>query len=161
MARPYTDEERARVQQVFLDRYSAVGEKHLAADAAGTTWKTIRSWRKTDPEFDQRVRTAISLYRGRLGEAAHKRGVDGVEEAVYWNGTVVGTKRVYSDRLLLAHLARHMPGCYGPRVTVDEVKTVRFPQIRKMRPEDAAKLAVLLEQIAKSAPDVDKDEGAG
>jgi hypothetical protein len=44
--------------------------------------------------------------REQVGEMLGTRAIEGIEEEVWHRGEVVGTRRRYDTRLLLAHLAR-------------------------------------------------------
>jgi len=52
----------------------------------------------------------------RLEDEATRRAVEGWDEPVYQGGQRVGTKRKFSDRLLIARLEAEMPGKYGRQV---------------------------------------------
>ncbi len=47
-----------------------------------------------------------------LTDEVDARGRDGVEVPVYFNGEIVGTRLLYSDRLLLARLRALRPDLY-------------------------------------------------
>ena len=52
------------------------------------------------PTFKDMVEEAKDEYRYVIEAEAHRRAVDGVDKDVYFQGTVVGKEKVYSDTLL-------------------------------------------------------------
>ena len=61
----------------------------------------------------------------RLVEIAMQRAVDGVPVPLMWQGSQVGEKRWYNDRLLMFLMKHHLPARYGP-----VVRPGRFPGTR-------------------------------
>ncbi|MDM8010174.1 MAG: hypothetical protein QUV08_04340 [Parasphingorhabdus sp.] len=62
--------------------------------------------RRRDPGFARGWQAALVLARDVAEDALQERAIDGIEEPVYYHGEVVGMRRRYDSRLLLAHLAR-------------------------------------------------------
>lgn len=77
----------------------------------------VTHWRDTDESFAVLMDTVKSLVIERLETEADRRAYEGVEEAVYYKGEVVGSKRMYSDNLLMFRLKGLKPEVYrdGPR----------------------------------------------
>jgi len=84
----------------FLAVLETSGSFQAAADAVGINVKTQYNARATDKAFAELCEEALERYRAALVAEIHRRAVVGVEEPVYQGGVLVGTKRVYSDRLL-------------------------------------------------------------
>lgn len=71
-----------------------------ACDAVGIERSTAYRQRHADEAFAKAWDEAMEAGVDRAEAEAFRRGVEGVEEAVWHQGVAVGTKRVYSDALL-------------------------------------------------------------
>ncbi len=105
---PRPDPQRDRRRQTFL-RLLAAGEPAIgAADAADIPRSTLYIWRRDAPRFRAAWDRAAVLAREALADrfqaALIHRAVDGVDEPVFHAGKLVGTRKRYSDALLLAGL---------------------------------------------------------
>lgn len=76
------------------------GDTLAAAKAVGVSLVFVNQWRKDDKEVNARLTEAERVGTQGLVSAAIRRAVHGVEEDVYFKGSVVGQKVVYSDGLL-------------------------------------------------------------
>ncbi len=83
-----------------------------AAAAAGYAAASVYRWRLADPAFARTWGLAQEMAVDLLAEEADRRGRLGVEEPVFYAGRQVGTRRRYSDALLLARLKALSPGKY-------------------------------------------------
>jgi hypothetical protein len=83
-----------------------------AAAAALYTPASVYRWRAADAEFAANWTLALSMAADLLAEEADRRGRDGVDEPVFQKGREVGTRRRYSDGLLLARLKALLPHKY-------------------------------------------------
>lgn len=83
-----------------------------AADAAGYASVSVYRWRLTDPAFAEMWGRAQEVVADLLAEEADRRGRDGVDEPVFYAGRQIGTRRRYSDGLLLARLKALLPHKY-------------------------------------------------
>jgi hypothetical protein len=90
----------------FLDHLSEYGNVALACKRAGVSRQTAYRERRRHPAFAKLWDAATLAARTVAEEALAERAVHGVEEPVFYHGEEVGHRRRYSDRLLLAHLAR-------------------------------------------------------
>jgi hypothetical protein len=98
----WTAERRAR----FLDSLAARGNVRLACRRVNLSPEAAYRLKRRDPQFARGWAAALVLaHDGALAELAD-RAIDGVEEAVWYRGEQVGTRRRFDSRLLLAHLAR-------------------------------------------------------
>jgi len=87
-----------------------------AAAAAGVSLKTGWNWRHAGEEtFDAALALARSLHCDRLEAEIYRRAHEGVETPVYQNGRMVGTKRTFSDLLLIFAAKGAMPDKYRER----------------------------------------------
>ena len=76
------------------------GDMSSAASAAGVSVASVHFWMEEDDKAAGRLKLAQMIGWSRLESAAYERAVKGIEEDVWYQGQVVGSKRVYSDGLL-------------------------------------------------------------
>ena len=101
-ASQWTGEVKAR----FLDSLSQRGNVRAACKSVGLSAETAYRQRRRDAVFARAWAAAMALAR-RVGEQVlADRAIDGIEEEVWHRGEMVGTKRKFDSRLLLAHLGR-------------------------------------------------------
>lgn len=93
-------------QAVFLAALAATGAVRSAAGRAGISHQTAYRERLASPGFRRAWDAALVAARARGEEVLASRALDGWAEDVVYHGEVVCTRRRFSDRLLLAHLAR-------------------------------------------------------
>lgn len=104
MTRPRTNRERKR--RAFLNALASGRSVTEAACHAGINWSTLYAWRQNSSSFanawvNASLCAESALYE-RLELALIQRAVEGVEEPVFHKGSQVGTRKRYSDTLLLA-----------------------------------------------------------
>ncbi len=92
-----------------------------ACDAAGYVRSCVYDWRKQDPDFAARWAHALHIAGDLLEEEADRRGRDGYDEPVFFQGEERGVKRKYSDPLLLARLKAIRPEQYREKITMPTV----------------------------------------
>ena len=98
----WTPERRTR----FLDRLAQDGNVLAACALVGLSREAAFRLRRREPLFARAWAAAQSLAREASAQVLGSRAIDGVEEDVWYRGEVVGTRRRYDNRLLLAHMAR-------------------------------------------------------
>ncbi|HEX2042541.1 MAG TPA: hypothetical protein VHF24_07880 [Acidimicrobiales bacterium] len=103
---PVSDARRPRTKAAFLAAYAREGNVTAAAAAAGIKRQTHQSWLEDDDLYRSRFAAACEEATDALEAEARRRALHGVEEDVYHDGRVVGTRRVYSDELLMFLLSR-------------------------------------------------------
>lgn len=118
--------------RAFIGAFSQSGNITAAAEAVGVSRQSHYDWLAADDVrsgFDMAdpgtepgpYRTAFLAAEeeaaDRLEMEARRRGSEGWLEPVYQGGAMVGTKRKYSDRLLMALLEAHHPK-FGRKVRV-------------------------------------------
>ncbi|AWW75100.1 hypothetical protein CD351_11745 [Erythrobacter sp. KY5] len=97
----------ARKRQAgFLRKLADCGEVRAAAKASAVSHQTVYRMRRASPVFRAAMDAAFLIARELAEDLLASRAMNGIEEEVYYHGEVVATRRRYSDRLLLAHLAR-------------------------------------------------------
>jgi hypothetical protein len=92
-----------------------------ACAAADYARSCVYEWRKEDRDFAGRWTRAIQIAGDLLEEEADRRGRDGYDEPVFFQGEQRGVKRKYSDSLLLARLKAVRPDEYRERITMPTV----------------------------------------
>lgn len=102
----------------YLTELARAGRKHGAAKAAGLKMSFIQDLRKDDPEFAEAEREALQVYGESLEKEAHRRGVEGWDEPVFYKGDVCGHVQRFSDRLLELSLKKNVPE-WRDKVQVD------------------------------------------
>src|SRR5688572_17413757 len=90
----------------FLDRLAQDGNVLAACALVGLSREAAYRLRRRDPLFARAWAAAQALAREASAQVLATRAIDGVEEEVWYRGEVVGTRRRYDNRLLLAHMAR-------------------------------------------------------
>lgn len=105
-------------KQAFIEIYRQNGLVQRSAKTIGVSPPTIANHRKKDPTFDMACQMAYKDYCESLEREAYRRAVEGVPEAVFYQGIHIADKLVYSDRLLELKLKRHMPE-YRERQSID------------------------------------------
>lgn len=83
------------------DLQTNCGDLHKAARAAGMSPAMLFRWIRDDKEAAERIDEAQRVGWAMLESEAIRRAVQGVDKDVYFQGDVVGTETVYSDRLLV------------------------------------------------------------
>lgn len=111
-------------EQVFLDTLAQGWSVKKSAWTAGVSSDTVRNWRSKSETTRQEDGTYLDDFAVRwetawcdgvdvLEDAAHHRGVVGVERPVYQGGLMVGTTTEYSDTLLNLALRGKRPERYN------------------------------------------------
>lgn len=99
---PFTLERQAR----FLEALSISGNVRACCRAVAIGPNTAYRWRRASPDFARGWEAALVAARVHAEQVLADRALNGVEEAVFYHGEEVARRRRYSDKLLLAHLAR-------------------------------------------------------
>lgn len=90
----------------FLEALAADGNVRAACARVGLSREAAYRLRRREPLFARAWAAAQLLARENVGEVLGTRAIEGIEEEVWHRGEVVGTRRRYDTRLLLAHMAR-------------------------------------------------------
>ena len=77
--------------------------------------RSVYRWRGQNAAFVARWARALDMAGDLLEEEADRRGRDGFDVPVFYQGRTCGTKRTYSDGLLLARLKAIRPEMYRER----------------------------------------------
>lgn len=104
---------------------------NAACAMAGYARRCVYRWRSSDHMFAARWRDANAVACDLLADEADRRGRDGFDEPVFYKGEQCGTKRRYSDGLLLARLRALRPEQYRETPTL-----ISFGQPVAAQPRD-------------------------
>lgn len=114
----------AQARAEFLEELAVLGSANAAAAAAGISESVARYHRDADPDFAEECQRALDRHHRMLMQVVKKLGVDGVEEPIFDRlGVEIGKKKRYSERMLLAWLARQETGSWAQRGTVKHEHT--------------------------------------
>lgn len=98
-------------QQEFIERLAETGSVRAACRAMGVNDTTIYRLRR-HPEADsfrKAWEAALDIGIAKIEDVAMDRAMNGVEVPVYHRGKLVGSRRVYNDRLLMFLLRNRAP----------------------------------------------------
>lgn len=102
----------------FLQTLRGTGNIALACRESGVNRATVYRWRENSERFRLKWDEAITHSTDLLEAEARRRGMSGVDEAVFHRGRQVGTVRKYSDGLLTVLLRAHRPEKFGRKVEI-------------------------------------------
>ena len=105
----------ARTHRADERFFAAIENGHpvrVACEASGYARRSVYRWRAEDEAFARLWVDAVMVAADLLEEEADRRGRDGTEEPVFYQGAQVGAKRRFSDALLLARLKALRPAQY-------------------------------------------------
>lgn len=98
----WTPERQAR----FLDRLAARGNVRLACRHVGMSPEAAYRLRRRDELFARGWAAALLKAREVAEQVLAEWAIDGVEEAIWYRGEHMGSRRRFDGRLFLAHMAR-------------------------------------------------------
>jgi hypothetical protein len=99
----------AAKKRAFLSAFAQLGKREAAAAAIGIELRTHRYWMQNDSVYVEAFKHAEAVVADRIEDEMFRRGVEGVERGVWYNGVQVGTERHYSDTLLIFAAKGAMP----------------------------------------------------
>ena len=97
------------VLSLFLGAYAKTGNVTTAAEKVGFSRATAYRYRDADPDFAAAWDEARAEAGDRLKAEAIRRGVEGWDEPVFYQGEVCGHIRRYSDGMLGRLLEATLP----------------------------------------------------
>lgn len=121
----------------FLLCLAHCGNVTIAAEFAGSSRASLYNWRNHDSVFRAQWDEALLEAGDRLGNIAWQRAVKGVEIPVFYQGEQIGSRHVFSDRLLVYLLD------YA-RSRKKQADSVKIPDQDSLYAEFEAKLAALI-----------------
>jgi hypothetical protein len=90
----------------FLEALAADGNVRAACARVGLSREAAYRLRRRDALFARAWAAAQLHGRERVGELLGTWAIEGIEEELWFRGELVGTRRRFDARLLLAHIAR-------------------------------------------------------
>jgi len=99
-------------EKMFLELLSEGMSVSAACERADIPRRSIYNRRRADQAFREQWDEALDMAADTLEAEADRRGRDGWSEDVYYRGQVVGTRRRYSDRMLVFRLRALKPDIY-------------------------------------------------
>ena len=108
-----------RDRQAVLDALAQGHSITKACELAGVERRGVYGWRVKEPEFAQAFDEALERGNDALRDEIRRRGVDGWDEPVFYQGEQCGAIRKYSDRMLELQAKARMPYEYRERVSAE------------------------------------------
>ena len=133
----------------FLETLRTTCNVTASAEAAGISRSRAYEIRSTDKEFAAEWLEAEEMATDALVAEARRRGVEGVDEPVYYLGQQVGKVRKYSDRMLEILLKAHRPDQFKERIA-NEHSGLKGGPIQYSNLDRANRLMTLIEQAKKN-----------
>ncbi|MBF0419625.1 MAG: terminase [Magnetococcales bacterium] len=132
------------IKRKFIEFVSQGWTIDKASKLLKTSRQNFYRWAEGDPAFAAAWAEAKEQGIAVLEDEVHRRAVEGVKEAVFHNGTVVGEKVCYSDTLLMFALKAARPEVYGhSKVEVQHSGSVDFTAMLKSAYQAAKRDGVL------------------
>lgn len=132
-------------RRAFLMSFAKCPSISRAARAAGVSPTTVTNARKKDPAFEAKFQEAFAVATDRILEAAWERGVEGVEETIFFQGEEVGTRIVYDSKLLEMLAKGLSPEVFDSRFKVAQIGARVIGNLAERRTEalEAAQARIL------------------
>lgn len=105
-----------RVRETFIDALRETCNVSEAARVAKISRNTAYEHRKADPVFAEAWDEAEQEAADKLEREAWRRGVEGVDKPIVYQGAITDTHKEYSDRMLELLLKAHRPEKFKDRV---------------------------------------------
>lgn len=113
-----------RAREAFLAKLAESCNVSEACRTAGIGRQTAYDWREDDPGFREDWRRAEEEAADKLEREAWRRGVEGTDKPVTFQGAITATYKEYSDRMLELLLKAHRPDKFTDRIKGDLTGTV-------------------------------------
>lgn len=94
------------VRVKFLEALANCGNVRSAVRYVQRSRTSAYNLKQRDVDFSRGWDAAVLISRDDSTDVLQDRAINGIEEDVYYKGEVVGSRRRYDSRLLLAHIAR-------------------------------------------------------
>ncbi|MCI4590487.1 hypothetical protein MOK15_10305 [Sphingobium sp. BYY-5] len=126
-------------QRAFIAALADMGSVKAAARSIGMTSESAYCPRRQRGVEGFAAAWLAALDHGvrRLEDIALERAIHGVEVPVYSYGKLVGTRRVFNDRLLMFMLRNRAPDRFTPRASVRPQPVVADPMAERPDSPDA------------------------
>lgn len=108
-----------RAREKFLTVLAETCNVTEAARLSGVSRRCAYDWREADATFRELWADAEQEGADKLEREAWRRGVEGVDKPVTFQGVITATYREYSDRMLELLLKAHRPEKFKERGAVE------------------------------------------
>ena len=157
--RNFTEEERKKRKEMFLQAYALKGTIKAGCDAATINRTTYYFWLERDGKFADSLALAKEDYEDSIREAIHTRAIDGIvkERRVYYKGDLVDVQyeTEYSDTLL-AQMAKAKLPEYQKDSEEEANKKIPLSAIQDIARALGETLASPEAEVVEPFPDVSK-----
>lgn len=144
----------------FLDALAQCGNVTQSCEIADFTTVTAYRHYKNNPEFAKAWDEAAKIGARALEDEARRRGFQGWEEPVFYEGEQVASVRKFSDTLLIFILKAHFPEKYRERFQAEltgpgggPIQTQNLDDMAKALPDkDLRLLRDILARVAAPGP---------
>lgn len=106
-------------KRALLRAYEDCGSITQSASRAHVARLTHYDWMESDPAYASAFADVQERYAERLEREADRRGVEGVDHPVIYQGVITGTYKEYSDNLLMFRLKGLLPDKYRERQQIE------------------------------------------
>jgi len=138
-----------RAFPAFFTTLAETGMYSRAARSVGWSQESLYSFRRDNIEFQTLCDQALERYRDVFIVEAKRRAVDGCDEPIVSAGQIIGTKKVFSDRLIELFMKRHDHG-FRDNKTIEVTGQLGMREamdLRSLSPRCRVKLRELLGMI--------------
>ena len=110
--------------------------------------KSFREERDRDPAFAEAWDLAMDTARAGIHAEIRRRAIEGVDRPIYQGGELVGTEKVYSDRLLEILARAHLPE-YREKIELDQTLKLDGPSLAEAIRIAATEIATGARMLAR------------
>ena len=148
-------------KNTFLQAVATLGNIKRAADFTGINSANHYNWMKSDPAYRAAAEIAFEEASDLLENEAYRRGHDGVDKPIFYQGVQCGVIREYSDSLLTLLLKARKPHVFGDKIKQEITGKDGAPlagyDLSKLPQE---KLELMRELLLEAATDESADDSA-
>jgi len=148
-------------KDIFLDVYRKTRSQAKAAVASGRTYSGFFSLRKANAEFRAEFELARAEIFEKLEEELIRRGYEGVETGIFYQGKVIAVERKFDTKAMIFLLERGWPERFAPTVrneiTGKGGKDL-IPDTQVSANEIARRVAFLLQRGVEPKQPINEDE---
>lgn len=125
-----TEEQSIEAKRAFLEEFAQGGIVTPALKVAGVSFPTLARWQEHDEEFSLAYNLARKAADDRIRNEIKRRGLEGYEEPVFYQGEEVSRVRRYSDTLLIFLAKSRMPE-FREQTKVEHSGTISFTDLAR------------------------------
>lgn len=114
----------AAMEAAFIEALRQRGNIAASCRAAGIARSTAYQWRDEDEAFAAKWQEALDEALDGLESELWRRGKEGVDKPVTYQGAITATYKEYSDTLALAIMKAHRPDKWSERIKSESTHAV-------------------------------------